>query len=309
MSSNLSRSYRQPGWFQGAPLTKVVTISTAVFFVILKNGLTDLIALDLQDLVEHLELYRLLTYPLTFSTIGELIMGMAVYVPLLKRFEREMGTRKFAAFSLKSLLLATIINCFFLSDQYLATGPYPIIGTLFYLYNRFTPRLYPKSLSILGFDFSEKAVHHLFAVQLICSQGVYSLIPFVAGYISGFLSSSTITPYGKWSPDIPQFVFRFAHKVGKATGLENLSHAPTYVTSIQRARPGVQRNGDGRGDRNTAPANVQPQYQPMPTADPPSPEAIEQLTAMGFDRDASVRALRNADNNVEHAAHRLLSEN
>jgi len=33
---------------------------------------------------------------------------------------------------------------------------------------------------------------------------------------------------------------------------------------------------------------------------PPSPENIKQSTAMGFERDVVVLALREADNNVEH---------
>jgi len=45
----------------------------------------------------------------------------------------------------------------------------------------------------------------------------------------------------------------------------------------------------------------------MPAMQPPSPEAIEQLTAMGFELDAVIRALREADDNVEHAAIILLT--
>jgi len=45
----------------------------------------------------------------------------------------------------------------------------------------------------------------------------------------------------------------------------------------------------------------------VPISDPPSEEAIQTLTAMGFEMDAVVSALRQADNNVEHAANRLLS--
>ena len=39
---------------------------------------------------------------------------------------------------------------------------------------------------------------------------------------------------------------------------------------------------------------------------PPSEEAIAQLTSMGFDRQAVIRALQQTDNNVEGAANRLL---
>jgi len=343
-----ARSSKEPGWFQGAPLSKCFCFSTIAFFLILKNGLTELIALDLQDLIEHKEFYRLVLYPLTFTTIGELIMGLAVFVPLSKRFEREFGSTKYAAFLIKSSCLATFMQRFFLSDQYLATGPYPMIGTLLYLYNAFTPRLHPKFVSILGFDFSEKALTHIFAIQLVFSQGYHSLVPFAAGYLSGFLSISKRTPYGKWDPTIPQPLYRLVHGIAKTIGLEDLAHSPSYISAqrngrnghgnangIQRAGamhsnnnpnanandnvnrpphvPGIPRNantndrgGDGGRDDPFVPQPpVEPQYEPMPVAEA-SPEAVEMLLAMGFERDAVVRALRDADNNVEHAANRLL---
>mmetsp|Transcript_14941 Transcript_14941/g.22492 ORF Transcript_14941/g.22492 Transcript_14941/m.22492 type:complete len:91 (+) Transcript_14941:808-1080(+) len=39
----------------------------------------------------------------------------------------------------------------------------------------------------------------------------------------------------------------------------------------------------------------------------PSPDNIESLIAMGFDRDRSIEALRATGDNIEHAANRLLS--
>ena len=317
-------TYRRPGWFQGAPLSKLACFGTIASFAILKDN-HDLIALDIQDLVEHREFYRLILYPLTFSTIGELLMGLAVFLPFSKRFEREFGSAKFAAFLAKSFVVATFLQCFFLSDKYLAIGPYPTIGTLLYLYHKYTPRLHPKFVSILGFDFSEKALTHLFVLQLVFYHGYYSLVPFVAGYIAGILSISKKTPLGRWDPSIPKPIYRIAYSAAKATGLEDLSHAPSYI-SQQRARGGGQgvaaaaaaaavvganRNrNEGIGNGNVGgnnPVDAMPAFEPLPTTQPPSPENIEQLTAMGFERDAVVRALREADNNLEHAANRLLT--
>lgn len=318
---NASPSYRFPGWFQGAPLTKLLTFSTIGFFAILKDN-QDLIALDLQDLVEHREFYRLILYPLTFQSIGETIMGLTVLVPLCKRFEREMGSVKMVAFMLKSFVMATILQCFLLSDKYLATGPYPTIGAILYLYHSFTPRLYPKFVSILGFDFSEKALTQLFVLQLVFHHGYYSLVPFIAGYISGLISISKITPYGRWDLEIPGLIYRIGYGVAKATGLEDLSHAPSYISHQRNLRGSggrrnngsdtdMRRNGDFGANNNnaqTGPGQAPgPQFEPTPLAQPPSEENIEQLTAMGFERDAVVRALREADNNLEHAANRLLT--
>mmetsp|Transcript_4561 Transcript_4561/g.5246 ORF Transcript_4561/g.5246 Transcript_4561/m.5246 type:complete len:321 (+) Transcript_4561:32-994(+) len=318
--SSSRRGYRQPGWFQGAPLTKFVCFVTGLCYAILKNGLTDLIALDLQDLVEHAEFYRLFLYPISFGSIGETILGLAVLTPLMKRFEREFGTRNFAAFLAKATFFATAFQLLFLSDHYLATGPYPIIGTTLYLYNSLTPRLYPKFISILGFDFSEKAVTYFFTLQVIFSQGYYSIIPFASGYVAGILCTSKMTPIGKWNPDLPQFVYNMGLSIGRATGLADLSITPSFVGSQRTNNRSMgmggigvrrtQRGNDGAGTNMPVVqprANPEPQPQQMFQPDPPSPEAIEQLTAMGFERDAVIRALREADNNLEHAANRLLT--
>lgn len=40
---------------------------------------------------------------------------------------------------------------------------------------------------------------------------------------------------------------------------------------------------------------------------PPSEDAIEQLMALGFDRERALVALQSTDNNVEAAANRLLN--
>ncbi len=241
-------------------------------------------------------------------------MGLAVLLPLFKRFEREFGTEKLSGFLFKSLVFATPFQCFFLSDRHLSTGPYPIIGALLHLYHKYTPRLYPKFLSVLGFDFSEKAVTHLFALQLVFYHGPQSLIPFFSGYVSGALSISEMTPYGRWNPSFPRPIYNIFHNVAKAVGLEDLSHAPSYISNQRGSRgrgrfasAGMQRNIGNNTGIPPAAAAAAPQFEPMPAAQPPSPDQIEQLTAMGFERDAVIRALREADNNLEHAANRLLS--
>jgi len=45
----------------------------------------------------------------------------------------------------------------------------------------------------------------------------------------------------------------------------------------------------------------------LPCQVEPSPDHIESLVAMGFDRDRSIAALRAAGDNLELAANRLLS--
>ena len=54
------------------------------------------------------------------------------------------------------------------------------------------------------------------------------------------------------------------------------------------------------GGRATPPAAV---HRPPPT---PPEDAIDQLTSMGFERQAAIRALQQTDNKVEAAANRLM---
>jgi len=341
--------YRSPSWFQGCPVTKLLCFTSVAFFVILKSN-TDSIALQYRHVVQQREVYRLFTFMLTFSSLGELLLGLLIFVPLSKRFEREYGTEGFLRLLMKNSFLATVMTCFFLSgNTRFATGFYPIIGTLLHLYKTYTPRLHPKFISILGFDFSEKALTYIFAIQFMGNQGVASAIPFGSGYLAGFLITHPFSPFRKWNFKIPKWMHNIGHGIGKATGLEDLSHAPSYVPAsisrsmdVMRSRSMVR--GEFSNDHNSsshsnnfssaqrrppllvpgAPPysrgydtlhHQQPQQQQqqhetferMPVPDPPSPEAIETLTAMGFERVAVIRALRLCDNNVEHAANRLLS--
>lgn len=359
MSPTTPLRYRGPGWFQGCPVTKLLCFTCISLFVVFKSN-TDSIALDYENVVGHGEFYRFFTFMLTFSSLGELLLGLVIFIPLSKRFEREYGSEGFLRVLIKSTILATIIMCFFLSGKYLATGIYPVIGTLLHLYKSFTPRLHPKFISILGFDFSEKALTYIFALQLMGNQGVASAIPFGSGYLAGWLVTHPYSPFHKIYLPIPKFLYNIGHGIGKATGLEDLSHAPSYVpamtnhnmySSTTRASNGSSSSSLGMGmgmgmgmmrarsmgtgiihghpgrrpplvpgaplyqdlDSQSLQHPTQQQqegqlgFEAMPIPDPPSPDAIETLTAMGFDRDAVIRALRLSDNNVEHAANRLLS--
>lgn len=320
--------YRSPSWFQGCPVTKLLCFTSIAFFVILKSN-TDSIALGYRHVVQQREFYRLFTFMLTFSSLGELILGLLVFVPLSKRFEREYGSEGFLRILIQGSVLATaIMTCFFLSggDMRFATGLYPTIGTLAHLYKIFTPRLHPKFISILGFDFSEKAFLYIFAIQFMGHQGLASTIPFGSGYLAGVLMTHPYSPFRKFKIKIPKWIYSVGHGIGKATGLEDLSHAPCYVpvgagASMSSRRMDVMSARSAMNARSRMPPLVpgappysreqqqqhsQP-FESMPVPDPPSQQAIETLTAMGFEREAVIRALGLCDNNVEHAANRLLS--
>jgi len=366
-------------WFQGAPLSKLITIIVAVAYAVFEMGDlkgTSVVSLDWQAVLFEGQIYRLFLYPLTFASIAELVVGLGVLCPLMRRFEREMGTRKFASFLLfKTLPISTIIQCLLLELSDLSDtppepptftpGPYPHIGALLYLYHHYTPKQHPQLFGVLGFDFSEKALTYGFALQSITSNGWSSFLPAAVGYASGYLASSPFLGLvfggskGYWEVvPLPGFVLRLAAGVGRVLGLDILRYAPTTgvigLTSGGGMRRGMQgayggggngqvllpegggfgmirrnpRGGGGGGRANGPGATGVPalptdmgtagggdvpvaptigQFQaPLPPP-VPEPEAIEQLTAMGFDREAVMTALQATDNNVGAAANRLLS--
>ncbi len=315
-------------------------------------------------------MYRLFLNTLTFSSTGELVTGLLVLVPFLVQFEREMGTKKFASFLLvKCAIISTTLQLLCLvflnsssrsasasasasananasaantnnSTNYFAPGPYPLIGSLLYLYHCYTPRLHTKFIGILGFDFSEKFMTYVFTFLTVYSQGILSILPTACGILASWISISQKNFYGRWECKLPNFVvYGVGANVGRIFGLDSLITSTVFMSRGSSmglaggvggagvgAGAGLNRRGGGGSGRGIGAGinagagppiprqqqqqqqQQQPQlFQPMPAPQPPSPEAIEQLTAMGFERDAVVRALGAADNNVEAAANRLLS--
>jgi len=345
---------KQSSWFQGAPLSKFVAISTVVSHVLLTKGgfptKTQSIALTLDsmdDLIENgawTQLHRLFTHSLTFETMGELITGLACFLPLMIQFERQLGTTKLASFLfIKCWCIATltsilVLSTFILDMDYYAPGPYAYMGSLLFLYHKYTPRLHIKFIGILGFDFSEKAMTYFFHIIMMNNQGIKSIVPFICGIISSYISSSQNNMYGKWECHVPNFINTIAKYVAQIMGLDQVVTSYIYMsqnviaTAATNAAANIQThsrirnrgdglggglgggglaaggnaNGNGLGGEMQIPQQ-QPQFQPMPVPDPPSPEKIELLTAMGFQSDAVIRALNATDNNVEAAANRLLT--
>ena len=180
-------------------------------------------------------------------------------------------------------------------------------------------------MGVLGFDFSEKVITYVLSWIVIYSQGLASIIPTVCGFVSCWISISSKNVYGQWECELPNFVNNIAIHIGRIFGLDQLVSSTTFLSRSGMTNAAVGRSGNrnahpnpgrrgGRGFAPQPPHHQQQQQQPpppqqhqQPQFQPPSPEAIEQLTAMGFERDAVVRALSATDNNVEAAANRLLS--
>jgi hypothetical protein len=118
--------------------------------------------------------------------------------------------------------------------------------------------------------------------------------------------------FSRWKPDIPQPLYDIGLSIGRAIGLTDLSVIPSFIAaSSHELQDGAVRRQNDQSTANhlnqTNQPTAIPQYDQMPLMTPPSEENINQLHAMGFDREAVVRALTESDNNLEHAANRLLS--
>ena len=219
----------------------------------------------------------------------------------------KMGSKRFGAFIVYVSILSTILeliffNIFFELERY--SGPYPQLGAVLALYHRYTPRLHPKFFGILGYDFSEKSLTYGLCAQVILVGGLSTIIPVMIGFLSGMICVN----FSK--NELPSIVSSLAAVIGKSLFVDE-APAIMMARSVQRGAGGNNNRAratraaaapNSGGGRATAPPVVAP---PRPPPPPPE-EAIAQLTSMGFDREAVVRALQATDNNVEAAANRLL---
>lgn len=259
-------------WFTGAPLSKAIALSTAVGYVVAEtNKWHEALILDTAKIFDQAQFYRLFVFNWTFASMGELVFGLMALCPLMRRFEREMGSRRFSAFMVYASVLSTIFeliifNLFIDIERY--SGPYPQLGAVLALYHKFTPRLYPKFFGVLGQDFSEKSLTYGLCTQVFLCGGPSTAVPAAVGFLAGSLSlklSETQLP-------------ELAYSLGRSVGNVFVDEVPAVMMSREVQRP----------------------------PPPPPEEAVAQLTGMGFERQAVVRALQQTDNNVEAAANRLL---
>ena len=152
-------------WFAGAPLTRIIACGTTLLYALFEtNHVHPDLSLDYDRLIADGELYRLFTCNLTFATVGELVMGMILLVPLMRRYERELGTAKFG-----TLLVFANVGATFLELCLAAlfpppgdggggrhSGPYPTIGAMLYLFHVYAPRLHPKFFGLAGLHFGRR---------------------------------------------------------------------------------------------------------------------------------------------------------
>lgn len=237
-------------------------------------------------------------------------MGTALQIFLLRKYERELGTRKFVVFLALATALAIVQEVLLIQlltarnrvldmsepSRWKYSGPYASIGALFTLFHCFAPRLHPRFVSLLGFQFSEKAFYYLWFFYLTGSGGWNTVVPAATGIIPAVLYIKVLHEY----LDVPDFVVHAVRPVFERLGLLEtpLAFRGVHPTAEAAAAAAAEQMPLRPVERPPA------QEIPMPE---PDPSAVDQLTAMGFPQPQVMEALRQSHNNVEHAANRLLS--
>ncbi|KAL3657186.1 hypothetical protein V7S43_017848 [Phytophthora oleae] len=316
--------------FYGAPVTYAFLLAVGAASsasLLLDRG--RLLALDRDAILGHSQYWRLLSSQLTFHH------GLAVSLGLYAVFqfrvlERQLGSRKFGSVLVFVLLISGALQLAALTSapvlaKNIPGGPYPVIGAFAVYFNKFIPKLSPKSFSVWGLHFSDKSSTYMLMLVLF-ARDFRSLVPFLGGSFLGFLFSST--PLGRLR--LPSFVcsiFGLLHPLFEVAPASTLAlqrqrralEAQRRVNArFNRGRPGAP-VVEGQGFRDQllpgaggmmpgAPAAAAGgMLPPHMAAAPPSEDAIDQLTALGFDRERALQALQSTDNNVEAAANRLLN--
>ncbi|CEG41855.1 protein kinase [Plasmopara halstedii] len=309
--------------FYGAPVTYAFSLAVGAASsasLLLDSG--HLLSLDRDAVLNRLQYWRLLSNQLTFHH------GLAVSLGLYSVFqfrvlERQLGSRKFGSILVFVLSFSGALQLIALTSypelaKIIPGGPYSFLGALVVYFNKFIPKLHPRSLSFWGLNFSEKSSTY-FLLLLLLAHDFHALIPFFAGSFCGYLFNST--PLGQLR--LPSFlcsIFNLLHP------LFDVVPASTLALQRQRRALEAQRRVNARFNRGRPGQGFRDQLLPgaggmMPggglaaggmlpphlAAAPPSEDIIQQLMALGFDREHALQALQETDNNVEAAANRLLN--
>ena len=313
--TNNNPSLGSPSFFAGAPFTQLYTISTVVTFFVARhynnnnnnNNHNSKQFTFLGGLSSWIK-------PWTFLTPAELFIGGIWIVYGIRQLEREMSTRRItmwmgwivtSTMTCHALIAVPYYQALFnhgeiISAQY-GIGPYAVMGALFYYFHHYTPRITPNFVSVLGFSFSDKALHYLWFIQAAGGGGNW---PSAVMVVMGYIMSAVYDKFLIRVLDVPDTVARM---VGTLVS-QFITHGSTRT--VLPGRPILPpRNGVGGVGGNLAAVPRRQAVPPTP-APPviPDESAIEQLTMMGFPRARVVEALQMCNNDVQRAADRLLTQ-
>jgi hypothetical protein len=325
----------QYSYFVGAPLTKLIVVAALVTYLTANaRELNTIMKMNAARIRDRGEVYRYGSSKVTFLTNGEFFVNMTLLLFLMRKFEREMGSRKIMIFCIFVTVGTMALESVFvhspalLSFNYQYSGPYALIGALFSLFHQYTPRLFPSFFSILGVKFSEKFFYYLWFLAVAGGAGWSSALAVMIGWTIGLLYRIDVFK----NLDVPDPLAVILSDIGSRIS-ESPPHilataAPRGVVGGAAAGAGARRQprpaggggaaaavaaaaaaGGGFGQAPPSAPNVRPAvaaaHRPPPIADP---AAIEQLVMMGFSRPQVIEALQWSNNDVQRAADRLLTQ-
>ncbi|KAJ7567178.1 hypothetical protein O6H91_02G135000 [Diphasiastrum complanatum] len=291
-----------PSGFHNAPITKGVVLLCGVASVLVgtTRGGIRACALSYYAILRKLQLWRLVTSTLVFSSTPELIFGIYL-VYFFRVFERQVGSNKYAVFVLFSTALTTILELVVLtalrdptsSGLTLSPGPYGLI------FASFVPFFFDIPIStrfrVFGARFSDKSFIYLAGIQLLLSSWRRSIIPSICGILAGFAYRSNI--FGVRRIKVPEFLTSLSARIFTPI----ISGGPVNQPRTNAAREAIAvSRGRQFEDRFVATAP------PLAPVLPPSEESVATLVAMGFDRNMALQALARARNDVTIATNLLL---
>ncbi|GAX11541.1 hypothetical protein FisN_22Lh232 [Fistulifera solaris] len=265
-----------PGWFEGAPASKLMAISSVAALIMYRQTSAQ----------RPLTLY---TNKWIFRPgSGESFLGTALFLYWSRGLERQTGSRKFVTVLLSVQLLVITMEHFMqilAMGKYPYMGPYPLLGAYFVWFHMYLPRIHPRFVQILGFTFSEKAIGYLWFAWIAGSEGRNSIVAAVLGMFAWMIYRHFLENRIDFPDAVATFVSPYSSRF--------LEAPPPVVPMVGMA---ALRTGG-------------PRPQMVPQRPPPEPPeaAVEQLVGMGFPRAQVIQALQVSNNSIERAADRLLS--
>uniref|UniRef100_A0A7R9WP76 UBA domain-containing protein n=1 Tax=Craspedostauros australis TaxID=1486917 RepID=A0A7R9WP76_9STRA len=312
-ASSSSSSYQQ-AWFLGAPATKV-SMLILLFLNVLSHSSggtssgSGHIASTMHRSFHGFRWSDFLTSKFLYASTAQFITGVLCMATHLRRLEREFGSEKFVvflgfvtAFTICMEVLGLVVLDI-VPPRY--NGAFSWLGAALFMMERYTPRMNPNFVSVLGFAFSEKILSYIFSIYIICSGGMTTIVPAAMG-AAGAAAFVTLPSFR-----LPSFVTKLgANLFSFVTDDPPSVYAPLVQNHVGgRNRTATDAFGMAVNNNNNN-NNIAHRRRPAAPIAPvgPSEDAIQQLTSMGFSRENVVRALERSGNSVERAADQLLSQ-
>jgi len=289
--------------FRNAPVSKALLLLTGGMSVLVgvTQTMPHLKLNGLLQIIDHLQLWRLATNQLFFSSPAELLFGL-ILIYYFRVFERQMGSAKFAGFTFLSFVISTLVEVAYLAlfqpKGEFVSGPYSILFAMYVLFFSHVPA--SSRFRFLGVDLSDKFFVYVLGLQLVWSHPPTSLVAALSGILGGLAYNSPTLPLSNFR--FPRFINRFC----TTFLLPFLQSSDTLrPRTSARARMRPEEATDTTGWR----AGRHPIFGGMPPPGfEPSEEVIQELTSMGFDRSQVIQALRTAQNDPTLATNLLLNQ-